>query len=151
MTFKIPDIIWAVGHSFNLHVGSQWPGWPYVLGMPPRGDLRLWTPRTRATDVGQGSQFRRGVPAGSLRATEPRARAKIRGRKREKCRCAKKTHLHILVVTRFPFGMRLTWNPGGDASWWKETRRYSTAVVAAYLCWRKHKTNSRIGVPADYE
>ena len=97
MTFKIPDITWAVGHSFNLYVGLQGPGWPYVLGMPPRGDLRLWTPRARAADVGQGPHLRPGVPAGSLRATEPRAREKARGRKRKKCRWAKKTHLYIVI------------------------------------------------------
>ena len=95
MTLNIPDITWAVRHYFNLYVGLQGPGWPYVLGMPPRGDLRLWTPRARATDIGQGPHLRRGVPAGSLRATEPRARGKTRGRKRKKCRCAKKsTFIH---------------------------------------------------------
>ena len=36
-----------------------------------------------------------GVRAGSLRATELRARGKTRGRKRKKCRRAKKTHLYI--------------------------------------------------------
>ena len=38
----IPDSryhIIAVGHSFNLYV--QGSGWLYVLGMPPRADVRL--------------------------------------------------------------------------------------------------------------
>ena len=60
-----------------------------------RGCLRLRTPRTRATDLGRGPRLRRGVRAGSLRAPEPRAREKTRGRRRKKCRCAKKTHLYI--------------------------------------------------------
>ena len=31
----------AIEHSFNLYVGLQGPGWLYVLGMRPRGDVRL--------------------------------------------------------------------------------------------------------------
>ena len=89
-TFKILDITWAVGHTVNLHVGLHGPEWLYVLGMPPRGRLRLWTPRARATDLGQGPHLSRGVRAGSLRASEPRAREKTRGRKKKKCRCAQK-------------------------------------------------------------
>ena len=30
-----------VGHFCNLHVGLYGPGWLYVLGIPPRGYLRL--------------------------------------------------------------------------------------------------------------
>ena len=41
MTFKIPNITRDVGHSFNLYVDLQGPGWLYVLGIPPRADLRL--------------------------------------------------------------------------------------------------------------
>ena len=82
---------WAVEHSFNLHVSLHGPRWLYVLGITPRGDLP--THRARATDLGQGPNLRRGVRAGSLRATKPRAREKTRGRKRKKRRCAKKTHL----------------------------------------------------------
>ena len=66
--------------------------------MPPRGYLWLWTPRARATDIGQGPHLRRGVWAGSLRASEPSAREKTRGQKRKKCRRANKTHLYILIV-----------------------------------------------------
>ena len=39
--FNILDITWVVGHVFNLYVGLHGPGWLYVLGMPPRGYLRL--------------------------------------------------------------------------------------------------------------
>ena len=83
---------WAVGHSFNLYVGLyvglRGPGWLYVLVITPRGDLSLWTPRARATDLGQGPDLLRGIRAGSMRATEPRAWEKTRGRKRKKCRSA---------------------------------------------------------------
>ena len=41
MTFKIPNITRDVGHFFNLFVGLQRHGWLYVLGIPPRADLRL--------------------------------------------------------------------------------------------------------------
>ena len=67
---------------FTLYAGLHGPGWLYVLGMPPRGYLRLWTPRARATDLGQGRHLRRGVRAGSLHAPEPRARETTLGRKR---------------------------------------------------------------------
>ena len=75
---------------FNLCVGLRGPGWLYVLGMPPRGYLRLKTPRPRATDLGQGPHLRRGVRAGSLCALEPRAREKTRGRKRKNAQVPKK-------------------------------------------------------------
>ena len=69
---------------FNLYVGLHGPGGLYVLRIPPRGYLRLSTPRARATDPGQGSHLHHGVRAGSLRAPEPRTREKTRGRKRNK-------------------------------------------------------------------
>ena len=150
MASKIPDITWAVGHSFNLYVGLQGPGWPYVLGKPLRGDLRLWTPRARATDVGQGPHLRRGVPAGSLRAMEPRAREKPRDQKRKKCRCALKTHL-CKVIQGSPSGCVWREIPGVTQVDGKG-HEGDTAVVTAYLFWRKHgQRNSRTGgVPADY-
>ena len=42
-----------------------------------------------------GPKLACGVRTGSLRATEPRARGKTRGRKRKRCRRAKKTHIYI--------------------------------------------------------
>ena len=102
MTFKVANITRAVAHSFNICVGLQGPGWPYVLGMPPRGDLPLWTPRARATDLGQRPNLR----ARSMRVScVPRSREhekKTRGPKRKKCRSAKKEHsyskVHIIVI-----------------------------------------------------
>ena len=41
-----------------------------------------------------GLNLRRGVRAGSLRATEPRAREKTRGRKRKMSKCQKNTFIH---------------------------------------------------------
>ena len=102
MTFKIPDITWAVVHSLNLYVGLQGPGWPYVLGMPPRGDVRLWNPRARATDVGQGPHLHPGVPAGFLRATDPRAREKTRRRKRKNADEPKNTFIHNNTSSSHP-------------------------------------------------
>ena len=49
-----------VGRSFHLYVGLHAPGWLYVLGMPPRTDVPLLTPRARATDLGQGPNLRMG-------------------------------------------------------------------------------------------
>ena len=56
----IPNIAWDVGHSFNLYVGLQRPGWLYVLRIPPRADVRLWTPISHATDLGPGPNLRAG-------------------------------------------------------------------------------------------
>ena len=96
MTFKIPGITWAVGHSLiNLLLGLHAPGWLYVLGIPPRRNLPLWTPRARARGPRPGPKLARGVRAGSLRATEPRAREETRGRKRKKMpKCLKHTFIH---------------------------------------------------------
>ena len=58
------QMTWGVWHSFNLYVGLLGPVWFYVLGIPPLADVRLWTSRARATDLGQGST----LPAGSRRA-----------------------------------------------------------------------------------
>ena len=57
---------------------------------------RLWTPRVRATDLDQGPHLRRGVRAGSLRASEPRTRDKTRGRKKD-ADVQNRTDLHIEI------------------------------------------------------
>ena len=80
-------------------MGLHGPGWLYVLGRPPRGYLRLRTPRARATDLGQGPHLRRGVRTVSQHAPDTRAREKTRGRKRTKYRCGQKTHLYILIYS----------------------------------------------------
>ena len=98
MTFKIPNITWAVGHSFNLYIGLQGPGWLYMLGIPPRADVPLWTPRARATDLGQGPNLR----AGSGRAPcVPRSREheKRPAAGREKnAKVPEKHNLYIVIV-----------------------------------------------------
>ena len=105
-----------------------------------------WGPSARAPDVGQGPHLCRGVPAGSLCATEPRAREKTRGRKRKKCRSFRKPHVHV-VTQDAPSGCVRRETPGvtqvdgkGHAG--------NTAVATAYLCWVKHgHRSSRTGVP----
>ena len=54
-----------------MYVGLHGPGWLYVLGIPPRADLPLRTPRARATDLGQGPNLRKGSGRGPY---EPRSR-----------------------------------------------------------------------------
>ena len=94
MTFKIPNTTWAVGRSFNLYVGLAGPRWLYVRGIPPGGDVRLWTPGARGTDLGQSPNLR----AGSERAPcvpQPRARGKTRGRKRKTWRRPRNTAIYM--------------------------------------------------------
>ena len=89
------QITWDVGHSFNLYVGLQRPGWLYVLGIPPRADLPLWTPRARATDPGQGPNLGAGSgrPPCLPRNREHEGRPAA-GREKN-AEWAKKTHLYI--------------------------------------------------------
>ena len=151
MAFKIPNVKWAVGHSFNLYVGLQRPGWFYLLGNPPRADVRLWTPRARATDVGQGLNLRTGsgwtpcVPRSREHEERPAAgRAKMPTGQKNTCVC-----MYICVqgspsgcVWREILGVTQVDEKGHEGN---------TAVVTAYLRWRKHgERNSRTRVPAGY-
>ena len=43
-----------------VRVGLHGPGWLNVLGMPPRADVPLSTPRARATDLARGPNLRMG-------------------------------------------------------------------------------------------
>ena len=128
-------------------MGLHGPGWLYVLGITPRGDLPLWTPRARATDLGQGPNLRHGDRAGSLRATDPRAREKTRGQKMKKCRCAKKTRLYIVIQGSSSGRVRRE-IPGVTQVDQKGHER-KTAVVTAYLCWRKHGIYLSWGINSD--
>ena len=107
ITFKIPNITWDVGHPFNLYVGFQRPGWLDVLGIPSRGNLCLWTPRARATDLGRGPNVR----AGSGRAPcVPRSRSTRKDPRPEEEKMSKgqKTHLYMYTskYARFPVYMQ---------------------------------------------
>ena len=95
------DITWAVGHFFNMYVGLHGPRWLNVLGMPPRGCLRLWTPRARATDLAQAPHLRRGVRVGFLRAAES-TRKDPRPEEKQMSICKKNTFIHIAT-----YNMRL--------------------------------------------
>ena len=143
MAFNILDITWAVGYFVNLCVGLHGPGWLYVLGMTACRYLRLWTPRARATDLGQGPHLCRGVRAGPLSI----ARETTGGWKRKECRCAKK-RLYI-VIQGSPSGC--VWHETPGVTQVDEKRHEgNTAVVTAHLGWRKHgHRNSRTGVPTD--
>ena len=80
---------------FNLYVGLHGPGWLYVLGMLPRGYLPLWTPRARATDVGQSLVFR-GVPC-VPRSRELEKRPAAGREKNTVSWCTTKTHVYIVI------------------------------------------------------
>ena len=67
----------------------------------PRG-LATLNPQSTCHGPRPAPKLACGVRAGSMRATEPRARGKTRGRKGKKCQRVKKTHLYI--CTRFPSG-----------------------------------------------
>ena len=60
-------------------MGLHAPGWLYVLEISPRADLLLWTPRARATDLGDGPNLRAGsgpaswVPQSREREERPAA------------------------------------------------------------------------------
>ena len=72
--------------------GFHGRGWPWFGESDPvkKSQLaRLRTPRASATEPGWGQHLRRVVPAAPLRAPQPRAREKTRGRKRRACQCAK--------------------------------------------------------------
>ena len=120
MTFKIPNTTWAVGRSFNLYVGLAGPRWLYVRGIPPGGDVRLWTPGARGTDLGQSPNLRAGserapcVPQSLQHEERPAA-----GREKH---AEGPSNTFMYIHTRFPFGMCAKWNSGGDSRW-KETRR----------------------------
>ena len=91
ISHKTSDFFFNLFIMYYVRVGLHGPGWLYVLGILPWGDVPLWTPRARATDLGPKLEY--GVRAGSRCATEPRARGKTPGQKREKCRRMKKADL----------------------------------------------------------
>ena len=83
-----------------MYVGLHEPGWLYVRARnpSPRG-LATLNPQSTCHRPRPGPKLACGFRAVSPRATEPRARGKTRGRKRKKCRWAKKTHLYLYICT----------------------------------------------------
>ena len=143
MTFKIPDITLDVGHFFNMLMhcvrGFACTWMAPRVGNPSPNGLATLDPQDTCHGPRPGPKPACGIRAGSLRATEPRARGKTRGRKRKKCRRAGSPPAcvwrEIAGVTRVD----------------EKGHKGNTAVVTAYLCWRKHgQRNSRTGVPGDY-
>ena len=96
MTFKIPNITWHVGQSFNLCVDLQRPGWLYALGIPPWADVRLWTPRARATDLGQTQTCVRGP--GGLPACHGAESTRKEPRPEEKKMPKGQKNTHIIYI-----------------------------------------------------
>ena len=100
-TFKIPDITWDVGHFFNLFImyvrGFAW-AWMALRARntSPSGRASL-NPQSTCHGPRPEPKLLYGVRAGSLCATEPRARGKTRGRERKKCRRVKKTRFYICI------------------------------------------------------
>ena len=101
MTFKIPDITWDVGHFFDLLVY-------YVRGFvctwmalrarnPSPSGLATLNPQSTCHGTRPGSKLAYGVRVGSLRATEPRARGKPRGRKRKNAEGWKITFVYTYI------------------------------------------------------
>ena len=77
----------AAGHSFNLYVGLQGPGWLYVFGILSEG-CATFNRQSTCHGPRPRPKLAHGIRAGSLRATKPRAREKTRSRKRQKCQRA---------------------------------------------------------------
>ena len=102
-TFKIIDIACAVGHFFNPRVkiyhryylrGFAWAWMALRARNPSPKRLATLNPQSTCHGPRSGPNLAHGVQAraGSLRATELRAREKTRGRKRTKCRRAKSSN-----------------------------------------------------------
>ena len=83
-------------HKYN--VGRFAWAWMTLRGRNPSPTgLATLNPQSTCHGRRRGRKLARGVLAGSLLATEPRAREKTRGRKRKKCRRAQKAHLYIVI------------------------------------------------------
>ena len=141
-TFKIINIAWAVGYSnpglkctrYYVYVGLHGPGWLYVIGLPPRADLPLWTPRARATDLGQGPNLSKGSGRTPCvqRSWEHEGRPAA-GREKNANRSNK--HIYISVYQAALRDVRNVKSRG-----WRKLKRDKkvTAIVTACICWRKH-------------
>ena len=114
---------------------------------PSPSGLATLNPQSMYHGPQPGPKLACGVRAGSLRATEPWARGKIRGRKKKKCRWAKKTHLYI-YIQRSSSGCVRSKIPGVTQG---DEKRYegNTAVVTAYMCWRKPGIYLSRGINSD--
>ena len=103
------------------------PGWLYVLGIPPRADLSLWTPGARATDLGQGPNMRKGPERAACvpRSREHDERSAAREKEIPK---GQQTHLYIYRVP-----LQDVWREIPEVTQVEEKgHEGSTAVVTAY-------------------
>ena len=125
-----------------MYVGLHGPGWLYVFGIPPWGDLPLWTSRARATDLGQGPNLRTGswwapcVPRS--REHEERSAAG-----RNKNADGPKNHTHIYIYEYIRIYASLStgwWRPGALSTtpreWPSPRVRVHILLNHRWLSWR---------------
>ena len=119
-----------------MYVGLHGPGWLYVLGIPPRADLPLYTPRARATDPGQGPNLR----AGSGRAPcVPRSREHEERAAAGRQKDADVPKKHIYIYTQGTPSGCVRGELPGMTQVDEKGHEGNTAVVTAYIiCWRQH-------------
>ena len=102
---------------------------------PFPGELVPLNPQSACHGPRPGPKRACGVRAGSLRATEPSAREKTHGRKRKKCRSAKKTHLYT-VIQGSPSGCVRREIPGVTQVDEKKHEGNTAVFTAFFICWR---------------
>ena len=98
----------SAGHSL------QRPGRLYVLGMPPRGDVRVWTPRARALDFSEGLTCARD-PGGLQACHGAESTRNDPGRKGKDADGPKNTFIHSSINMMCP-------NKTGNNGWWSKKR-----------------------------
>ena len=94
----------------NMNFGFSM--FPTRLGGPllNRASSATVNASTTATKLGRDPGMRGNVPTAPLLAPHPRVQERTLGRRSAG---SQKNKVHILPMhTRFPFGMRVTWNPG---------------------------------------
>ena len=101
----------------------------------PRG-LATLNPQGTCHGPRSGPKLTPWDPGGLPACHGAESTRKTRGRKRKKCRSAKKTHLYV-VIQGSPSGCVRREIPGLTQVD-EKGHEGNTAVVTAYICWRKH-------------
>ena len=127
-----------------MYVGSRTPGWLYALGIPPRTDFPLRTPRARATDLGPGPNLR----AGSGRAPcVPRSREHEEGAAagREKNAEGPKKHIYIYIYVQGSISRFVSREIPGVTQVENGHSGNTAAVAKVHLCWVKTWSKNQQG------